>query len=132
MSRHKKIALILLEVAMCLIALLFSLFIKDGCFVDCDYRDPLEVTTVVTYECANKEILAVTYGYGKNRYLDLDLYDEKGVTSFPRLSEFESKYSILNGDSSVEFWSEDDEEMTTYLKENGVITHRCVFQSSGE
>lgn len=105
-------------------------YLENMCLVDCDYYDPLDPATTVVYKCENEEILYATFG--TNGYLDLSLYDGKKIITYPRLSEFKSRYSIFNEDGSTEFWSEGDENLTAYIREDGVVTHQCNFWSSGE
>lgn len=130
MNKGKIIILILFLIFVSGIVIFFYWFSKEGCFVDCDYNDPIEIINTVSYQCGDDETLVAMYG--NNDYLDLKIYSKKETIELPRLVKSGSKYSVYNERGSVEFWSEGDEDMTTYLEENGIITHKCKFLSSGE
>lgn len=87
-----------------------------------------QVGNTVTFDCSDNKILSGTFY--KNGDVILEVHDRDGVASLGKLTKSGLRY--YNSDKSFVFWSEGDTQMSTFVEENGIITLRCKFQSTGE
>jgi|SRR3989344_2960494 len=88
----------------------------------------LQIAYHVAFDCSgNKEMIVKFY---TEDAADVKIYDGETIIWEHQLVYTGSK--LMSRDGSIEFWSEGDETMSTFIKEDGVITFRCKFDTNIE
>jgi len=83
----------------------------------------------IAFECSDGKSLTATFYVDGTA--DINLADKKTVfITKEKLTESDSRF--YSKDKSLVFWTEGDEQMSTFIQKDGVITERCKFLTNIE
>lgn len=86
------------------------------------------LANTITYECADKGFIQAQF-YTDDT-VNLEAYKNSEIILKEKLNLEGEKYA--NKSKTILFWSESNEQMSTFLEKDGAVILSCKFQSSGE